>query len=166
MKEQVIDSSVILKWLREEGEADVEEARALERQYRRGELQVTVPPLLFLELLNTAGRRWGWPPGQLGDMVGWLLAAGFRVHDPDLRRIAHWTGEGLTAYDACYVALAEERRTVVVTADERILAVAGALAEPLAPAERSLGFVQASANPAFSEPLPEDELAAWGQTEE
>jgi len=29
------------------------------------------------------------------------------------------------------VALAEDRRTVVITADERILAVAGDLAEPL-----------------------------------
>jgi predicted nucleic acid-binding protein len=37
----------------------------------------------------------------------------------------------LTAYDACHLALAEKRRTVVVTADERILAVGEEFARSL-----------------------------------
>lgn len=132
MKELVLDTSVVLKWLREEGEAHVEAARALERQYRRGEIPVIFPPLLFLDLLNTAARRWVWPAQRISQTVEWLIAAGFRVHEPDLRRVAYWAGQGLTAYDACYVALAEAQRTVVVTDDERIIAVAGGLAMPLA----------------------------------
>ena len=35
---------------------------------------------------------------------------------------------------------------------------------PLAPVERPLGFVQAHIAPSFFEPLPEEELVAWGET--
>ena len=84
-----------------------------------------MPYLLFLELINVAARRWAWPPDRLIEMVTGLLAARFGMGQPPLERVAYWAGRGLTAYDACYVALAEERRTVVITADERILTVAG-----------------------------------------
>jgi len=67
-------------------------------------------------------------------LAGALLAARFGIGQPPLERVAYWSGRGLTAFDACYVALAEERRTVVITADDRILAVAGQLAEALAEA--------------------------------
>ena len=131
MREIVLDASVLVKWIKEEGEANVLAARALQAQYRRGELGVFVPYLLFLELVNAAARRWGWSPDQLAGLVRVLLEAQLRVGQPALERVAYWAGRGLTAYDACYVALAEDRRTVVITADERILALAGDLAEPL-----------------------------------
>ncbi len=132
MREAVLDASVLVKWIKGAGEADVPAARALRTQYRRGELSVVVPYLVFLEIVNAAVRRWSWSPDQLSGMVRALLKARFRIGQPALERVAYWAGRGLTAYDACYVALAEERRTVVITADERILTVAGQLAKPLA----------------------------------
>ena len=87
--------------------------------------------LLFLELINIAARRRAWPADRLSELARGLLAARFIIGEPPLDRVAYWAGRGLTAYDACYVALAEERRTVVITADERILAVADKLADPL-----------------------------------
>lgn len=131
MREVVLDASVIFKWVSDDEEQDSAAARALEAQYRRGQLQVTVPYLLFLELMNIAARRRKWPTERLMDLARGLLASGFIVRQPPLDRVAYWTGSGLTAYDACYVALAEQRRAVLITADERILAVAGHLAEPL-----------------------------------
>lgn len=131
MTELVLDASVVLQWLREDGETHSKQ-RALERRYRQGAFDVIVPSLLFLELLDTVARRWLWPARQIRPTAHWLLAAGFRVPEPPLSRAAHWAGNGLTAYDARYVALAEERRTVVITADERMLAVVGAHARPLA----------------------------------
>jgi predicted nucleic acid-binding protein len=131
MREVVLDASVLIKWFTDANEQEMKAARALEGQYRRGEIQVVVPYLLFLELINVAARRWAWPPDRLIEMVTGLLAARFGMGQPPLERVAYWAGRGLTAYDACYVALAEDRRTVVITADERILTVAGELAEPL-----------------------------------
>jgi len=86
---------------------------------------------MFLELLNTGARRWGWSGPQLEQWANLLSRFGFEVREPSLIGIARWAGRGLTAYDACYVALAEERQTVLITVDQRILAVAGALAQPL-----------------------------------
>ncbi|HWP28749.1 MAG TPA: type II toxin-antitoxin system VapC family toxin [Chloroflexota bacterium] len=131
MSEVVLDASVLIKWFRAQGERHREAALALYGQFARGALLVVVPPLLFLELLNVAARRWGWEIERLERFAADLGRIGLVVRQPTLGRVAHWCGQGLTAYDACYVALAEERRTVVVTDDERLLAVAGGLARPL-----------------------------------
>jgi len=134
VREVVLDASVLVKWIKETGEAHVAPARALRAQYRRGELRVIVPYLAYLELINAAARRWAWSPDQLSQLVRVLFEARFAIGEPPLERVAYWTGQGLTAYDACYVALAEERRTVVITADERILALASQFSEALAEA--------------------------------
>lgn len=132
MRRVVLDASVVVKWLRHEEGHGQRAAADLEAAYRRGAIQVSVPYLLFLELLNVAARRWGWPAERLLETAEWLAKLEFEVRDPSPGRVARWTGRGLTAYDACYVALAEEQKARLVTADERILAVAGDLVEPLA----------------------------------
>ena len=129
----MLDASVVFKWFTDDEERDKEAARALEAEYRVGEVLVTAPYLLFLELINIAARRRAWPAERLMEMARALLESQFTIRHPPLDRVAYWASRGLTVYDACYVALAEERRTVVVTADERILTVAGPLAEALAP---------------------------------
>jgi len=136
MRELVLDASVLAKWFRAEGEPDVAAARVLQDEYTAGQLVVIVPPLLFLELMNLAAKRWRVESEALVAFASDLLRLGFVVREPSLERVARWTGRGLTAYDACYVALAEERSAVVVTADQRILDVGGALAQPLGAADR------------------------------
>jgi prevent-host-death family protein len=54
----------------------------------------------------------------------------------------------------------------VAAGEEIIIARAGkpvARLSPAQPTERSLGFVHATIDPAFFEPLPPEELAAWGE---
>jgi predicted nucleic acid-binding protein len=133
--ERVLDASVIAKWFNRAGEAHVASALRLRASFERGELLIAVPPLLHLEIVNAASRRWGWDAEALVALAQNLLGLGLDVRQPSLPGIARWAGRGLTAYDACYVALAEERRTVVFTADERMLAIAGALAHSLAAGE-------------------------------
>ncbi len=128
----VLDASVVLKWFGTEGERKFEEARSLRKRYEKGEIIVTVPSLLFLELLNVAGRRWGWDEGALQDLAAALDDLGFDVGDADLATVAAWVTKGLTTYDAAYVALAESRKVELITDDDRILAVAKTLALPLA----------------------------------
>jgi predicted nucleic acid-binding protein len=68
---------------------------------------------------------------ELATLADGLTGLDFRVHEPALEGIATWCTRGLTAYDACYLAVAEERRTVVVTTDDLILSAGGASAQPL-----------------------------------
>jgi predicted nucleic acid-binding protein len=91
---------------------------------------VAVPALLFLELLNIAG-RWGWEEEALLELATALDDLLFEVAEPELQSIASWVARGLTAYDAAYVALAEERSQPLVTDDQTIVAIAGDVAQPL-----------------------------------
>jgi predicted nucleic acid-binding protein len=129
--EAVLDASVVLKWFVTTEARGRQEARGLRDAYRAGELIVAVPSLLFLELLNVAGRRWGWDEGALLDLAAALQDLRFEVAEPELASVAAWVGRGLTAYDAAYVALAEDRGTPLVSDDETILEVAPDIARPL-----------------------------------
>jgi predicted nucleic acid-binding protein len=131
MTEVVLDASVILKWFRIEGERHVEPARLLRAAFESGELIVLAPPLLHLEIVNVAGRRWHWDESSLIDLALALDDLGFDLREPDLARVAGWTAQGLTVYDAAYVALAEGEGIPLITDDDPIVAAAGAIATAL-----------------------------------
>ena len=122
----VLDTNVVLPWF--QGESGTAEARALHTRLLRDEVEVFVPRLLSLEVLNVAGRRWQWPDQELAGLADELDALPWIVRDPALPSIAPWVARGLTAYDATYVALAESLSCTVVTADDRMLAVAPGIA--------------------------------------
>jgi predicted nucleic acid-binding protein len=127
----VLDASVILKWFVTSKERGVIEARELRAQYQAGRLVVLVPSLLFIEILNVAGRRWRWEEPALMDLTAALEDLLFEVAEPGLVHVASWVARGLTAHDSSYVALAEERGVRLVSDDQTILEVAGDLAQPL-----------------------------------
>ena len=132
MSELVLDASVVLKWFRGAGERHVDEARAIRASYEQGELVVWAPPLLHLELLDVAGRRWELGEDALVTLAGALDDLGFEVLEPPLEQVARWIARGLTAYDAAYLAVAEAASVELVTDDERVLSLAPGIARPLA----------------------------------
>lgn len=132
MIEFVLDASVVIKWFRSEGERHVDSARALRAAFEAGELIVFAPPLLRLEIVNVAGRRWQWGEPALLQLATALDDLGFELSEPDLARIAYWTARGLTAYDGAYIALAEATGTRLVTDDDLIVETAGEFAQALA----------------------------------
>ncbi len=131
MTEIVIDASVAARWLEPSATATAEPAQALLEDYEAGRLSVVVPSLLFIELLNVAGRQWRWVEAAVSELATRLQGMLTDVIDPELSRIALWTARGLTAYDATYVALAEERSIPLVTNDRQILALAKGIAQPI-----------------------------------
>lgn len=131
MIELVVDASVLLKWFRNDGEGRLVEAHAVRSAFAAGRLVVHAPPFLRLEILNVAGRRWGWDESRLHGLATSLEGLGIQFTEPDLRLVGMWTARGLTAYDAAYVALAEQEAIRLVTDDDLILAVAPGLATPL-----------------------------------
>jgi predicted nucleic acid-binding protein len=131
MREVVLDASVVLKWFHSEREAHAEAARDLRKEFEAGELRILAPPLLWLEIINVAARRWQWDASHLEALATSLSELGFELVEPEPEAIARWAGRGLTAYDAAYVAVAEETGVSVITDDGQICNIAAELAEPL-----------------------------------
>jgi predicted nucleic acid-binding protein len=67
---------------------------------------------------------------ELTELADRLQKSGFDVLEPDLARVATWVARGLTAYDASYVALAEQLDVPLTTGDRLILELAPRLAVP------------------------------------
>lgn len=131
MTDLVVDASVLLKWFVSAPERGQKEALALRKEFEEGRLAVVVPSLIFLEILNVAGRRWGWEDDALAGLASALDDLGFDVREPELASVAAWVAQGLTAYDAAYVALAEQSGVDLVSDDEEILELAVDRGRPL-----------------------------------
>lgn len=131
MRECVLDASIILLWFGGSDDPRAALARRLRAQFERGELAILGPPLLPLEILNVCGGRWSWDRGALQGLAGALDDLSLELVQPDLSSVARWVAEGLTAYDAAYVAVAEEASTPLLTLDAEILRLAGAVAHPV-----------------------------------
>lgn len=126
----VLDASVVFKWFRPQ-QRHAAEARLVREDYTAGRLSISVPSLLFLELLNAAARRWSWDAIALRQLAGDLTRFAFSVTEPAVDRVAEWTARGLTAYDAAYVALADGVGACLISDDERVLEVAAQIGLPL-----------------------------------
>jgi predicted nucleic acid-binding protein len=126
----VVDASVAVRWLEPATSPRADAAQVLLEEYESGRLSVVVPSLLFVELLNVAGRQWRWAESALSELATRLEGMLTEVIDPGLSRVALWTARGLTAYDATYVALADERGIRLITEDRQVLAVAQGIAQP------------------------------------
>jgi predicted nucleic acid-binding protein len=131
LTELVLDASVLVKWFRKQGEQQLEEALAIRSAFEEGRLLLLAPPLVQLELLNLAGRRWNWAEDRLRALARLLKQLEIRLVEPEHERVAVWTARGLTAYDGAYVAVAEAAGSPLVTSDELILRIAAGVAQPL-----------------------------------
>ena len=66
----------------------------------------------------------------LTELAERVQKSGFDVLEVDLARVATWVARGLTAYDASYVALAEQLEVPLATGDRLILELAPRIAVP------------------------------------
>ncbi len=118
----VVDASVVVEYL--VGLSLTDRARTLIRAVLHRDVELWAPDLIFPECvsaLRKLARLRAIAPAAAGEAVGHLgelplMVAGTK----DLMARAWELRATLTAYDACYVALSEELRAPLVTADRRL----------------------------------------------
>ena len=119
----VLDTSVVFKWFSENDETDLNNAYRLRRGILEGAYSVTVPDLLFYELANALR----YNPGLSSEEVIAAVDAIFNL-EFDVRSITtelaasavklaySWN---VTVYDACFLALAQKEKKILITADHK-----------------------------------------------
>lgn len=117
----VVDTSVLIKWIKTKDEQLVEEARRLLGQVENKPLDVHVPALLLYEAGNILLLKTDLDPLGLDQAIDDLEALPFIVAPPAtplLKRAARVGKQfNLTFYDASFLALAVELDCPLVTAD-------------------------------------------------
>jgi len=121
----ILDTSVVLEWFREKGEADVAEARKLREAFLRRRCALGAPDLLLIEIANalTAGHRAS--PAEVSETIKTILEIGLQLFELQfqtlVKAIELASTYGVTVYDSCFLAVAIESGGLLVTADEAFL---------------------------------------------
>ena len=125
---QVIDASVVMKWFVEEEFTD--KAVEIKERYISGSLNIIVPELLFIEVIN-ALRYKNNSEDKLIEINKSLWKMGFkveRVNEQLLNKaITVAKKYDITIYDAIYVALANLKGVFLITADSELNKVSNVL---------------------------------------
>jgi predicted nucleic acid-binding protein len=120
----VVDTSVLMKWVKTRNESLVKEARRLLAGIERKAVEVHVPALLLYEVGNILILKTDLEPAALDDALSDLEGLPFVVAPPatPLLRQAARLGKRfrLTFYDASFLALAVELDCPLVTADRAL----------------------------------------------
>ena len=119
----VLDTSVIVKWFRQE-EVLANEALRWRMRYLDGDIAVVVPALVAYELANVLRFKTDLSTAQVQRAMDSIFDMGFQWASPT-SDIIHRTVEiareyEITIYDGVFVATAEALGAVVITADERL----------------------------------------------
>ena len=120
----VLDTSAAIELL-----LSLPKARQVQDCLEKAQWQVAAPQLLIVEVLQVLRRRVASEITELGDAVvaqELLRDLGPQYFDHELLGARVWElRDNLTAYDACYVALAELLDAELVTTDARLAAAPG-----------------------------------------
>lgn len=121
MDRYVVDASVILKWvLGDERESDQDKALELLNAWVGGRTELLAPSLWEYEVGNFLGRLF---PGQAFEKMALIVNLKFSsipLTESMHRLCFDWMARnGVTFFDACYLALAEETKSILVTADAK-----------------------------------------------
>ena len=139
MTRLLLVTSVVVKWLHTEGEAELRDARALRAAHVSGELDAHILDLGIHEVGNVLLRALRWSADEVADQLDDLHT----ILGPPLAMAPEWTRRAATLghahalpfYDACWAAGADALQIPLVSADRGLL-VAGLAESPTAIAAR------------------------------
>ncbi len=120
----VLDTSVIVKWVRQE-EVLAGEALAGRRRFLEGEISVIEPDLAAYELANVLRYKGDLTTEQVKEAAASLYEMGFEWFSLTpavlLRAVEIARGFDVPVYDAAFLATAEAVDAAMVTADDRLV---------------------------------------------
>jgi predicted nucleic acid-binding protein len=122
----LVDTSVVLKWVHDEGEAEVDQARELLSTHRTGQRRLLLLDLVVYEFGNVLLRGLRQPAAVVSEQLDLLR----RLCGPVVHPAPSWLAEastlgeqhGLTFYDASWAAAARALGCPLVSADRLLLA--------------------------------------------
>lgn len=124
MTHVLIDTSVLIKWFHDEGEAEVEPSRALRSAHLRGDVEAHMLDLAIYEVGNVLTRALRWSASDVADQLDDLqeILGPPLAMTPTALRDAAMLAEihALSFYDASWAAAASELGTALVSADHRL----------------------------------------------
>ncbi|MDO8515481.1 MAG: type II toxin-antitoxin system VapC family toxin [bacterium] len=124
----ILDSSVIIKWVKFQNEESVETALSYYERMKKNEIKVIVPDLILYEISNFASRDLQENRSQWEEMINNLFTPPLEIILPDsylIKSILEITSiHKVSAYDASYLALAKRYNSKLVTADKKLLQTA------------------------------------------
>lgn len=123
----VLDTSVVVKWFFTD-EPLRQEALAVRAAVAERPRAFVVPHLFLSELIHVLARKSGSDLPFVDRALGLVVRLGFvtlGLSDEGLSVCSRWSCEGLSGYDATFVALASEVHGTWLTADEKASRLVG-----------------------------------------
>lgn len=119
----VLDASVGVKWFSARDEGSLAQALAIRASHVAGDILITVPDLFYYEVTNAIVHKHFIPMEAIQSAVASVFALGMNAVPVD----GHLLGNSvvlsrefdITVYDACYIALARDYGSPLVTANPR-----------------------------------------------
>lgn len=120
----VVDASVVVKWFSQLDEDNLGKALSLRDAYAEGSCLLIAPDLLLYEAINALRYNPRLKEKDTEAAFESLVKMDLTIsnpNEPDLRHVIKYSYErDLTIYDAAYLALADEYRCPLITADEKL----------------------------------------------
>jgi len=121
IKRYVLDTSVVVKWFSSVNERDSQKSLQLRQAHMDNSVTLTAPDLLYYELANALRYNPAFTARDVDVAVESIFKLGMdtRQVNPELisNAIELAYKMGITVYDACFLALAQELDAVLITAD-------------------------------------------------
>ncbi len=121
----VLDASIGVKWFNDKNEEYVENAIAIQDKKISGEINIIVPDLFFIEILNAFITKSDFSVEDVATIREVLFKMDLEIKYPDNSLLSEASEialeHGLTIYDSLYIAVAKSCNAVFYTEDKKIL---------------------------------------------
>ncbi|MBI4317595.1 MAG: type II toxin-antitoxin system VapC family toxin [Chloroflexi bacterium] len=121
MRFVLLDSSVVVKWFRNESDSD--RAVAIQREFLEGRVDASVSELTFYETANALRYSGDFSSDEVRECLDSIVALEIGVYPFDLDALKSGVessfDQGISVYDAYLLCLAKKHSLTLVTADDR-----------------------------------------------